>query len=68
MTNARDLALPNAKQGMAFVGSLLMFALSLANEYFDLRLVGDYDWEAILIVVLLGSMAMTWSVSSALRR
>lgn len=68
MTNRENPALPMAKQGAVFGGFLLSLVLSLANEIFDWRVIGVYDWEAVIAVVLLGSVAMSWSVWSALRR
>jgi hypothetical protein len=65
----REVPVPAiAKHGAVFGSFLLCFALALANETFDWRVVGDYDWEAVVAVVVLGSVAMTGSVWSALRR
>ena len=67
MTYTRDLALPPARKRKIVGTFLVVFVLSLANEIFDWRLVGDYDWEAIMALLLVGLIVIPYSIRSAHR-
>ena len=41
---------------------LFVLALSDANEIFDWRIVGDYDWEWIVAMTLLGVISLPYFI------
>ena len=68
MTYDRAPAPPTVRESRVVDALLFVFALSLANEVYDWRVVGDYDWEAIVAVTLLGAIFMAYSKLTGPRR
>lgn len=62
MTYASTIARLSNRQKKASVLFLALLALAFANETFDWRLVGNYDWEAILALTLFGLGGVTYAV------
>jgi hypothetical protein len=60
MTRAWNLVPFSVRQKKAAGAFLLIFAVSLANEFFDWRIVGNYDWEAIVALTLVGLVATSY--------
>ena len=56
---------PHRIVGITF---LALFALSYANEIFDWRLVGNYDWELIVAMTLLWVIYLPFFILTGLRR
>ena len=50
------------KKGSALF--LVLLTLAFANETFDWRLVGNYDWEAIVALALFGLGGLTYAALS----
>ena len=46
---------------------LVLLTLAFTNEAFDWRLVGDYDWEAIVALTLFGLGGATYAALSGRR-
>lgn len=53
------------RQKRASVLFFALLALAFANETFDWRLVGNYDWEAILALTIFGLGGVTCSQTAA---
>ena len=64
MTYASTTPRLSNRQKKASVLFFALLALSFANETFDWRLVGNYDWEAILALTLFGLGGFTYAVLS----
>ena len=61
MTFASLLSRLSNRQKHASTLFLAVLALAFANETFDWRLVGNYDWEAIVVLTLFGLGGVTFA-------
>lgn len=68
MTYASTIARLSDRQKKASGLFLLLLALAFANETFDWRLVGNYDWEAIVALTLVGLAGFAYALFSRRRR
>ena len=64
----RAPAPPGFAHRTAFKTFLFVLALAYANEFFDWRITGIYDWEWIVAVTLLGVIYLPFFILSGLRR
>ena len=64
MTFASLLSRLSNRQKHASTLFLAVLALAFANETFDWRLVGNYDWEAIVALALFGLGGLTYAALS----
>ncbi|HSD18158.1 MAG TPA: hypothetical protein VLC71_12985 [Thermomonas sp.] len=64
MTYASTTARMSNSQKKASVFFLVLVILAFANETFDWRLVGNYDWEAIVALTLFGLGGFTYAALS----
>ena len=67
MTHASITARMSRGQKKASTLFLFLVILAFANEIFDWRLVGNYDWEAILALTLFGLGGFTYAALSGHR-
>ena len=67
MTYASTSARMSKRQKKASVFFLVLMILAFANETFDWRLVGNYDWEAIVALTLFGLGGLTYAALSGRR-
>lgn len=67
MTYASIIARMSRGQKKASALFLFLVVLAFANETFDWRLVGNYDWEAILALTLFGLGGFTYAALSGQR-
>jgi hypothetical protein len=67
MTYAATTAHMSKSQKKASALFLGLVILAFANETFDWRLVGNYDWEAILALTLFGLGGLTYAALSGRR-
>lgn len=67
MTYASIIDRMSSSQKKASAIFLALLALAFANETFDWRLVGNYDWEAIVALTLFGLVGITYAALSGRR-
>jgi len=67
MTYASTTARMSQSQKKASAIFLALVILAFANETFDWRLVGNYDWEAIVALTLFGLGGFTYAALSGRR-
>jgi hypothetical protein len=67
MTRDRTSALPAIPHRALIKAFLSLLVLSVANEVFDWRLVGDYDWEWIVAMTVLGANVLPFLILTGLR-
>lgn len=67
MTYASTTARMSKSQKKLSALFLMLVILAFANEAFDWRLVGNYDWEAIVALTLLGLGGFTHAALSGHR-
>ena len=68
MTYAPALARFTDRQKKAAGVFLVLIVVAFANEGFDWRLVGNYDWEAIVALTLVGLSGLVYMLLSRRRR
>ena len=61
MTYASITSRMSERQRNASALFLVLLTLAFTNEAFDWRLVGDYDWEAIVALTLFGLGGVTFA-------
>ena len=65
MTHASFISRMTKRQKNASALFLALLALAFANETFDWRFVGNYDWEAIVALTLFGLGGLTYAALSS---